>query len=367
MKNKSILALFLVQLVFLSCEPTEKEGVKNNSDKNYFDLKYAEALKINNVDADNTILEIIDPNDKKVVHEYKLNNKNGINTPLKTVIPMSATQVGMLDALGLLNTIVAIPSDKYIYSEKLLKKVNNNEIGLVGEFGTSNLESFLKVSPDAIIYSGFDENNPILEKLKKVKIQTIANYEWKENHPLGRAEWIKFFGLLFDENDKADSIFNQVTSNYNSIVDSIKNYAKNRPTVLVGTPYGDQFNVPAGESYMAKILTDLNVDYKYADTEGVGSQTYSLEKIINENKNTDFWLNVAAQNKEDILNLNNKFKLIDAVHSGNVYSYFHNVNKFWEESALRPDLILLDLASIFHPELFEREVLYYYRRVQSGK
>ena len=370
MKYKIIfaLSLFMIHIMFYSCESNNEESRTNQKEKqtdgeNYFDLRYAEALKINKADDNVTILEIIDPNTKNVVHEYKLSNQNGINTPLKSVIPMSATQVGMLDALGLINTIVAIPSDNYIYSKRLINNVNHNQVALVGDFGTSNLESFLKVNPDAIIYSGFDENNPILDKLKKVNIQTIANYEWKENHPLGRAEWIKYFGLLFDKKEKADSIFNQVADNYTSIVDSIKMHSTNKPTVLVGTPYGDQFNVPAGESYMAKILADLNVNYKYAETEGVGSQTYSLEKIINENKKVDYWLNVAALNKDDIIGLNDKFKLIDAVQNGNVYSYFQNVNKFWEESALRPDLLLLDLATIFHPEIFEQKSLHYYNKV----
>ncbi len=38
----------------------------------------------------------------------------------------------------------------------------------------------------------------------------MANYDWREEHPLGKAEWIKVFGYLIDQPEKAEAYFQQV-------------------------------------------------------------------------------------------------------------------------------------------------------------
>jgi iron complex transport system substrate-binding protein len=277
---------------------------------------------------------------------------------------LSTTHIGMLTALNKTEVITSVSDMGLVYNKKLKERLKLGSIRETGGFGLANLEVFLSLSPSAIVYSGFDENNPVIEKLAAANLKTLANYEWKETHPLGRAEWIKYFGVLIGEEEAADSIFHQIKLNYNKVKDSIAAYATQQPSVLVGTPYGDQFNVPAGNSYMAKMLKDLKVNYVYANTEGVASHSYSLEKVISENKHTDYWLNVAASSKEKLLELNKKFELLEAVHNGGTFSYFSRVNKFWEESAVRPDLLLLDLAAIFHPDLFKQKQMNYYSVVR---
>jgi len=359
MKKHIIILLYLS--LFLSACSENKEAKKENELTNTktHHFEYAQFLEISQTN-DEVQITIKDLNGE-IAHDYFLAAKK---LPLNELSVMSTTHVGMISALEKIEAITSFSDMKLIHNKALYKRFENGKIIETAGFGLANLEVFLRTKPDAIIYSGFDESNPILAKLHAAKLTTIANYEWKETHPLGRAEWIKFFGVLLDKEAKADSVFQQIETNYHAIKDSIAKYATNRPTVLVGTPYGDQFNVPAGNSYMAKILADLQVDYIYSETDGVASHTYSLEKVISENKHTDYWLNVAATNRNEILELNSKFKLLDAVNTGKTYSYFKNVNKFWEESAIRPDLLLLDLAAIFHPELFELEQFHYYSVVK---
>lgn len=359
---KKYVSIFLFFILFLSgcSEKNQTDNKNSNSDIKEQLFDYAEFLAV--LETDDKIQIIIkDPNSNQPIHKYFLSFEN---LPLKALSVLSTTHIGMISTLDKIEAITSISDINLVHDKMLIKRFESGNITETGGFGLANLEVFLRTNPDAIIYSGFDESNPILKKLHAAKLTTIANYEWKETHPLGRAEWIKFFGVLLNEKDKADSVFKQVEINYHIIKDSIAKHASKRPTVLVGTPYGDQFNVPAGNSYMAKLLDDLQVDYMYAKTDGVASHTYSLEKVISENKHTDYWLNAAATNREEILQLNSKFELLEAVNNGKTFSYYKNVNKFWEESAIRPDLLLLDLAAIFHPELFQLEQFHYYAVVK---
>lgn len=361
--NIRLLLILWFALIMGSCSENEqgKERLDpRNEETSKVKFEFAEFLSIDK--AGNKVeIQIIDPNLNKTTHHYSLLKQT---LPFENISVLSTTHIGMIAALNRTEVISSFSDISLVHNEELKEQKRANRLIETGGFGLANLEVFLSISPSAIIYSGFDENNPILEKLAAANLKTLANYEWKETHPLGRAEWVKYFGVLLGEEAKADSVFNQVKLNYNRIKDSIATYAKSHPTVLVGTPFGDQFNVPAGNSYMAKMLNDLKVNYVYANTEGVASHSYSLEKVISENKHTDFWINVAASNKEKLLQLNNKFDLLDAVHNGGTFSYFSNVNQFWEESAIRPDLLLLDLAAIFHPDLFNREQMRYYSVVR---
>jgi len=116
---------------------------------------------------------------------------------------------------------------------------------------------------------------------------------------------------------------------------------------------------------MAKLLLDANVDYVYAATNGVGSLSLSLENIISTNRSTAFWLNPAAQNNNQILQMNTRFELLQSFQNGNVYSYYSNVNCFWERSAISPHLLLEDLCKIFYPEMFTNDKLTFYSVVEQ--
>jgi iron complex transport system substrate-binding protein len=127
--------------------------------------------------------------------------------------------------------------------------------------------------------------------------------------------------------------------------------------------YGDVFNVPAGDSYMAKLLEDVNLDYKYSESVGTGSLSLSLEQVISENRTTNIWLNVAAQSKDKVLEMNNRFRLLESLQKNHIYSYYHRVNCFWEKSAVSPHFLLQDICKIVYPDQFEDETFTFYSKL----
>jgi iron complex transport system substrate-binding protein len=58
----------------------------------------------------------------------------------------------------------------------------------------------------------------VAEKLEAFGIPVIIEYSSYESHPLGRVEWVKFFGALLGKEDEAKRIFDAQTA----MVDNIK-------------------------------------------------------------------------------------------------------------------------------------------------
>ena len=111
-----------------------------------------------------------------------------------------------------------------------------------------------------------------------------------EETPLGRAEWIKFFGVLFNKEEKANQIFNSIESDYFTAVEIAKQ-SKQQFSVLSGAIMRNEvWNLPAGESFVAQFLKDANLDYLWKDTEGKGSLNLGFEHVFEKGQNADFWI-----------------------------------------------------------------------------
>lgn len=357
-----ILLFFLIGVV--SCQMNEnKEGVgeewvRADTVKN----DYANAFRIIYHPQDVQI-DILEPTTQEVIIRYFVGRNDSkdlkaIPFSPSRVVTTSTTQMGMLHKLNLNDRVTGVSSYTY-----LCHPVNHDFVVEVGEMGFTDAEMFIQADADLIFYSGYDMNDPILAKLDQAKKKTFLIYEWRENHPLGRAEWIQVYGTLFQKEQEANAIYEEVKMAYKKTEATLKK-ANERPTLFAGTPLGDVFNAPAGESYMAKLLEDANIDYVYAKTKGTGSLSLSMEQIIIENANTSFWINANAKDKMELLDLNPKFKLLKATQNGKLFSYVENGNCFWENSAIEPHLILEDLGRIAHPELFEKGNMNYYTKIR---
>lgn len=355
---------FCFAMLLVSCD-TNNQKKDNISTKNKGDTitnSYAEAFRIIEY-PDATVIEVIDPSSDEVDFNYEIGSKRTTNaaflgTDFSKVIALSATHIGMMEELGELDRIIGVSDVNYLCNTELINKAKSGKLKSVGDIGQSDIENYISVTPDLIIYSGFDPNAPIIKKMKRARLSIFANFDWKETHPLGRAEWIKVFGVLFNKREEALALFEAIEKQYLNLKSELES-KETYPTVLVGTMYGDIFNAPAGDSYMSQFLKDANVDYVYKNTEGVGSISISLEALITKNRTTEYWLNAAATTRKQLINMNERFSLMDAVNNGSLYTYYSDVNCFWERSAILPHEVLRDLSILFHTKNTENDLMFY--------
>ena len=94
-----------------------------------------------------------------------------------------------------------------------------------------DIEQILALQPDVLIGFGITSENADFQQQKALGIPLIFDAGWMEHHPLGRAEWIKFFGVV-TQAQATDSLFETVSEQYQKVIDSLQNVKASPPFFL---------------------------------------------------------------------------------------------------------------------------------------
>lgn len=289
-----------------------------------------------------------------------------IRTPINKIVVSSTTHIAMLELLGVENSLIGFPQTYFVSSEKTRARINRGQVKELGNVQQLNTEILLTIKPDLIISFEITGSNKTMQELDKKGFNILVNTDWLEETPLGRTEWIKLYGALFNQEKKADSLFNSIENNYLEAV-KLAQKATTKPAILSGIVFNDVWNLPAGESMEAQFLRDANADYLWTNTEGNGSLSLSIEAVLNKAKNADIWIGPGIYTSVDgLTNSNSMYKHFKALQIKQVYSYAHLKGAtggylYFETAPTRPDLVLKDLIKIAHPELMRHYQFTYYQ------
>ena len=276
-----------------------------------------------------------------------------VDKPMSSIVCMSSSYIGFLDALGCDSVATAVSGLAYVSDPEVRAQAVD-----VGYDAALDYETILKVKPDLLLtYAVSAAEPPYLAKLRELGIRTAVIHEHLESHPLARAEYIKFFGLLTGRKALADSLFAEIRDGYLALV--VETDAPKK--VLVNIPYADQWYIPGGDNYMTRLIRDAGGEVLGAVPGRFESSVISVEKAFEYAQKADFWLNPGWCSTKDQLRsvhpLFADFPVIDKpVWNNTKQSTPGGGNAFWETGPARPDLILQDLRAIFE----ERDVPGYY-------
>jgi len=290
-------------------------------------------------------------------------------TPIETIVVTSTTHIPALELLGVEESLVGFPETDYISSEQTRKRIDNGFVRELGKNESINTEVLLELNPDVVIGYGIDGNNKTFETIQKSGITVIYNGDWVEKSALAKAEWIKFFGALYNKEHKADSIFNQIETDYLAAKKLALN-VKNRPTVLSGAMHKDIWYLPSGTSPEAQFLKDANVNYLWSETKGSGSLALNFEAVLVKAQDADLWLNPSYYHSLNAIEkANSHYTKFRAFQEKKVYSFVDKTGAtggvlYYELGMARPDLVLKDLIKICHPELLEAYEPFFFQKIK---
>ena len=295
-------------------------------------------------------------------------NGTKVLIPLQTIALTSVTHIEFLNLLGKQHTIIGICSPHLVFDAGIRRRAQNGEITDLGDAFNINVEQTMKLQPQALMTSGFNQNDPNMRRISRARIPVLYNNEWMENTPLGRAEWIKFVAAFFDKEAKADSIFSLVEQRYNEIK-YLASQVEQKPSVMSGSNFRGTWYMPGGQSFMARLFADAGADYFFADNDNSVSLPLNIETVLVNFSETDVWLNSDFGNLDELLNANAKHALFRPVSLGRVYNFNRRTlpsgaNDFWESGVARPDLILADIIAILHPNILPEHELVFTKRVE---
>jgi iron complex transport system substrate-binding protein len=299
-----------------------------------------------------------------------LDSASVILVPLEKIICMSTTHLAMISALGEENSIVGVSGTNFIYSPVLIRNVEKGLIADVGYEANLNKELILKISPDLIMIYGIgSESAGYVGKIKELGTKVIINADYLETDPLSRAEWIKLFGALYCKEAMADSIYKSEAAEYNKLKTYIDQNTTTRPKVLLGLPFKDTWYISPGNSFISQIISDAGGEYLWRATRSASAMPYGIESVYLKGLKADFWLNISSvASRNEISNVDQRLDDFPCFKNDKLFNNNNRItmnggNDFWESGSLYPHLILKDIATILHPELFSNRELTFYRKI----
>lgn len=340
-----------------------------------FRVQYFDHYKVVTVtkafsDTADSLQYVLVPRNSPVPPQFK--SSQIVRTPIRSLITLSSTHVALTDVLGLSQSIVGNANNSFI-SEKsqLISRIKQGKVAEVGNSRNFNKELVLSLQADALMMSGvYTADYQKYQAMLGKHTCLIVNTEWLEQHPLARAEWIKFLALFYNKEQVADQAFQKIEANYLQTKKLVANVTKH-PTVFLNLPRKGTWYMARGKSYVAQFIKDAGANYLWKDTKGVGSEPLDYEVVFAKAYQADFWLNVGlTQNLPELLSKDDRFRKFEAFQKGNVYNNNRLLNKnsgndYWMTGLVNPHLVLADLVKIFHPELLPQHQFVYYKKLPA--
>lgn len=276
----------------------------------------------------------------------------------------STTHVPYLLALNALETVVGIAHGGQVRDGAFQDRLRAGGVQEVANGDGVDRERVLALVPDMITAYPFGGGQGRM--LPGAGVPEVAVCEYLEEHPLGRAEWIRFFGVLLGRERQADSLYAGIKVRYEALcADSA---AGRRPRVLFGSVWSGQWWVPPGNSYMARLIGDAGGRYVFGDRTGRDNIAVDMETLVAMGDSIDRWGMIAdvegTPAVSDFTNNDTRLSGLKAVRNHGMFIGNTRTADLFGQALLEPDVVLKDLRACLRgerpPEWFSARIPYFW-------
>jgi iron complex transport system substrate-binding protein len=330
-------------------------------------VNYAKGFKVNYL-GNLKLVEISDPSaNNPAVYKFALGEDvsgdipqgyTPIKIPVNSVICMTTLQLAGFITIGETQHVSGMSSTRFLHNETVRKQIEEGITRRIGIEGNFDNEVIMNINPNLIFFSPFKRGG--YDGLKDVGIPLVPHLGYKEPHPLGQAEWIKFIALFINEEAKANRIFNDIAQQYNTLKGKVAQLApEQRPAVLSGEIHGGSWYAVGGQSFLAQLFKDAGADYVLKENTESGGINLDFETIYEKAANAQYWRIMNGYQGEytyEVLGKTDpRYKDFRAFKEKGVIYCNQRDKGFYESSPTQPHLVLKDFVKVFHPSLVEQE------------
>lgn len=293
-----------------------------------------------------------------------------VRTPIAHAVVFTTSHCSLLYDLHAQQALSGVCDLAYINLPDVQRraKLRPKDTAAVVDCGSSmqpDVERIMQLHPEVLLVSPFEQSGGF-GKLATLNIPIIETADYMETSALGRAEWMKFYGLLFGRALQANALFAQVDSNYHALMAKAQQ-TREKISAFTERKMGSVWYVPGGRSTIAQLLRDARVTYPFADDTHSGSLALSFETVLNEAGNSDIWLikyNHHPNTRQALLAEEAGYAQFKAFQRGKVFGCDCAAVPYYEEVDFHPDRLLNDILQIAHPTLNGLAPLRYYHRMK---
>ncbi|MDE5745196.1 MAG: ABC transporter substrate-binding protein [Paramuribaculum sp.] len=373
--HKTLIGFTAMVMLLLPCGCTGGADRGDTTGGDTVQLRYAEEIELVKHDGF-TVATVRNPWDTTaVLARYilapdstpagRLPQGTVIRVPLKKSLVYSSVHIGLIDELGADTAIAGVCDARFINLSKIKNRLSDHSIADCGNSMNPDIEKIIHLSPDAILLSPY-ENSSVNARLEALGIPIVQCADYMESTPLARAEWMKFFGILYGGESTADSLFAETEKEYLSLKSRVAD-TEFHPVVIFDTPYGSQWFMPGESSTTATYIRDAGGKNPFDSYKISGSVPLSAEQVLMQAKNADYWLVRYASSEplslKSHLASNKIYSQFDAAVNKNIFACNTIENPLFDETPFHPQWFLAELISIIHPELGIGSQRQYFKRL----
>lgn len=212
------------------------------------------------------------------------------------------------------------------YIEGAKEAMANGDIVYAGKYNKPDYELIVSANCSLAIENMMISHSPeVIEKLEDFGIPVMIEYSSYESHPLGRVEWIKFFGALLGKEEVADRIFAEQVA----ILEQVTSEEKTDKTVaFFYVTSNNLVQVRQSSDYVPKMIELAGGKYIFenlGDPETKRStMNMQIEEFYNGAKDVDFIIynssiDGGVSSIEELLDKCEFLEDFKAVQEGNVW------------------------------------------------
>ena len=361
--------LFLMAVLLCAAcgqKQTGKQDVAGADSASVMSLDYAKGFTVKTLENGVRLVDVADPQQDEdkmpVSYHFALVLKGQENVsipegytkvkvPVERTLVMTMLQLSNFTALDAHDVVKGITGTKNLFNKDIKQRVEDGRMVKIGMEGNFDTELILAAHPEVIFISPFKRG--VYDAIKETGITLVPHLGYKEAHPLGQAEWVKYVGLFIGKEKEADTLFEGIKKRYLSLTEKVAQ-TKERPTVFSGEMHGGNWFAVGGKNHLAQMFRDAGADYILKD-DNTGGVPMEYEQMYATAANADYWRILNSYPSEfsyEALKASEpRNELFKAFKEKHVIYCNMKQTPYYEETPVRPDLLLEDLVAIFHPDL----------------
>ena len=333
------------------------------------ELKYAENFQVDYYEGGYTMLLLLMEHTKFLVVPEGMEEPSGLekdiivlNRPIQNLYVVASSVMDMFQELDSLDTIAfSGQKEENWYIEGAKKAMQEGKMQYAGKYNQPDYERIVSGNCSLAIENMMISHAPeVKEKLNEFGIPVMIERSSYETHPLGRVEWVKFFGALLGKEKEAEQIFQK----QEEILKKVTGEEKTGKTVaFFFVTSNGMIQVRQSNDYIPKMIELAGGTYVFSDL-GEDSTKRStinmqVEEFYNGAKDADFLIynssiDGGVKNLEQLLEKCDVLKDFKAVKEGNVWC---TTNNMYQQS-LSIGYLMEDIYKMLREKESQMEYLY---------
>lgn len=277
-----------------------------------------------------------------------------IHLPCESIYLAASSAMDLFLQMDALDTIATCSTTAEDYTMEIVsEKIKSNEISYVGKYSSPEYETILSSGCNLAIESTMIYHTPkVKEQLETLGIPVLVERSSYEEHPLGRLEWIKLYGVLLGEEEMAEAFFEEQVEAVKQVEKKCETQEQKKSVACFYVSANGYINVRKPGDYLTKMISIAGGSYALEGIEldeenALSTVNINWEEFYKEAIDADILIyngtvDGGVKSIEELLAKNSLFADFKAVKEGNVWCT--NMNMFQESSKIAD--IIMDFYAV---------------------